>query len=88
MQRLENQVARYKSAAETAEKSEEELKGEKRKLQREVRKDRALGGGGGGEEGTGEIAVESWRLRGGRAAERGPAGQGGGRGTETVAEEC
>ncbi|XP_037075415.1 leucine-rich repeat flightless-interacting protein 2-like isoform X2 [Pollicipes pollicipes] len=37
VQRLENQVARYKSAAETAEKSEEELKGEKRKLQRELR---------------------------------------------------
>ncbi|XP_043242108.1 flocculation protein FLO11-like isoform X2 [Amphibalanus amphitrite] len=37
VQRLENQVARYKAAAETAEKAEEELKGEKRKLQRELR---------------------------------------------------
>ena len=41
VQRLENQVARYKAAAETAEKSEEELKGEKRKLQREVRTESA-----------------------------------------------
>ncbi|KAE8750638.1 hypothetical protein FOCC_FOCC002618 [Frankliniella occidentalis] len=34
--RLESQVIRYKSAAETAEKVEDELKVEKRKLQREV----------------------------------------------------
>lgn len=34
--RLESQVVRYKSAAETAEKVEDELKLEKRKLQREV----------------------------------------------------
>ncbi|XP_063974488.1 leucine-rich repeat flightless-interacting protein 2 isoform X1 [Diachasmimorpha longicaudata] len=35
--RLESQVIRYKSAAETSEKAEDELKVEKRKLQREVR---------------------------------------------------
>ncbi|XP_074858172.1 leucine-rich repeat flightless-interacting protein 1 isoform X29 [Carettochelys insculpta] len=35
--RLEGQVARYKSAAENAEKIEDELKAEKRKLQRELR---------------------------------------------------
>lgn len=34
--RLETQVIRYKSAAEVSEKSEEALKAEKRKLQREV----------------------------------------------------
>lgn len=34
--RLESQVIRYKSAAEISEKSEEALKAEKRKLQREV----------------------------------------------------
>ena len=34
--RLESQVKRYKNAAETSEKNEEELKAEKRKLQREV----------------------------------------------------
>lgn len=34
--RLESQVIRYKSAAEVSEKSEEVLKAEKRKLQREV----------------------------------------------------
>lgn len=34
--RLEGQVTRYKSAAENAEKVEDELKAEKRKLQREV----------------------------------------------------
>lgn len=34
--RLEGQVMRYKSAAENAEKVEDELKAEKRKLQREV----------------------------------------------------
>ena len=34
--RLESQVIRYKSAAEVSEKSEEALKLEKRKLQREV----------------------------------------------------
>lgn len=34
--RLEGQVGRYKSAAENAEKVEDELKAEKRKLQREV----------------------------------------------------
>lgn len=34
--RLESQVVRYKSAAETSEKLEGELKLEKRKLQREV----------------------------------------------------
>lgn len=37
MARLESQVIRYKSASETAEKVEDELKVEKRKLQREVR---------------------------------------------------
>lgn len=36
MARLETQVARYRSAAETSEKAEDELKAEKRKLQREV----------------------------------------------------
>lgn len=36
MTRLEGQVTRYKSAAENAEKVEDELKAEKRKLQREV----------------------------------------------------
>ncbi|XP_058155821.1 leucine-rich repeat flightless-interacting protein 1 isoform X40 [Dasypus novemcinctus] len=35
--RLEGQVSRYKSAAENAEKIEDELKAEKRKLQRELR---------------------------------------------------
>ncbi|XP_054555445.1 leucine-rich repeat flightless-interacting protein 1 [Talpa occidentalis] len=35
--RLESQVSRYKSAAESAEKIEDELKAEKRKLQRELR---------------------------------------------------
>lgn len=35
--RLEAQVTRYKSAAENAEKVEDELKVEKRKLQREVK---------------------------------------------------
>ncbi|XP_078008210.1 leucine-rich repeat flightless-interacting protein 2 isoform X3 [Phascolarctos cinereus] len=35
--RLEGQVARYKSAAENAEKVEDELKADKRKLQRELR---------------------------------------------------
>uniref|UniRef100_A0A8C5U182 Uncharacterized protein n=1 Tax=Malurus cyaneus samueli TaxID=2593467 RepID=A0A8C5U182_9PASS len=34
--RLEGQVARYKTAAENAERVEDELKAEKRKLQREV----------------------------------------------------
>ena len=34
--RLESQVSRYKLAAENAEKIEDELKAEKRKLQREV----------------------------------------------------
>lgn len=34
--RLEGQVLRYKTAAENAEKVEDELKAEKRKLQREV----------------------------------------------------
>ncbi|NWI54990.1 LRRF2 protein, partial [Calyptomena viridis] len=34
--RLEGQVARYKNAAENAEKVEDELKAEKRKLQREA----------------------------------------------------
>lgn len=36
MTRLEGQVTRYKSSAENAEKVEDELKAEKRKLQREV----------------------------------------------------
>ena len=36
MTRLEGQVVRYKSAAENAEKVEDELKAEKRKMQREV----------------------------------------------------
>uniref|UniRef100_A0A3P8WGJ3 Uncharacterized protein n=1 Tax=Cynoglossus semilaevis TaxID=244447 RepID=A0A3P8WGJ3_CYNSE len=35
--RLEGQVTRYKAAAENAEKVEDELKAEKRKLQRELR---------------------------------------------------
>lgn len=35
--RLEGQVTRYKSAAENAEKIEDDLKAEKRKLQRELR---------------------------------------------------
>lgn len=35
--RLEGQVSRYKSASENAEKVEDELKAEKRKLQRELR---------------------------------------------------
>ncbi|MEQ2182216.1 Leucine-rich repeat flightless-interacting protein 2, partial [Goodea atripinnis] len=35
--RLEGQVCRYKSASENAEKIEDELKVEKRRLQREVR---------------------------------------------------
>lgn len=35
--RLEGQVARYKTAAENAERVEDELKAEKRKLQRELR---------------------------------------------------
>ncbi|NWI05228.1 LRRF2 protein, partial [Tichodroma muraria] len=35
--RLEGQFARYKNAAENAEKVEDELKAEKRKLQRELR---------------------------------------------------
>lgn len=39
--RLEGQVMRYKTAAENSEKVEDELKAEKRKLQREV----AEGGG-------------------------------------------
>ena len=34
---MESQVVRYKTAAETAERAEEELKTERRKLQREVR---------------------------------------------------
>lgn len=34
--RLESQVIRYKTASEAAEKAEDELKMEKRKLQREV----------------------------------------------------
>lgn len=34
--RLEGQATRYKSAAENAEKIEDDLKAEKRKLQREV----------------------------------------------------
>jgi hypothetical protein len=37
--RLETQVTRYRTAAETSEKSEDELKAEKRKLQREVKHD-------------------------------------------------
>lgn len=36
MLRLEGQVVRYKTAAENAERIEDELKAEKRKLQREV----------------------------------------------------
>ena len=35
--RLESQVVRYRTASETAEKAEEELKTERRKLQRELR---------------------------------------------------
>lgn len=34
--RLETQVTRYRASTETLEKSEDELKAEKRKLQREV----------------------------------------------------
>lgn len=34
--RLEGQVSRYKTAADNSEKIEDELKAEKRKLQREV----------------------------------------------------
>lgn len=34
--RLEGQVSRYKASADTSEKIEDELKAEKRKLQREV----------------------------------------------------
>lgn len=34
--RLESQVIRFQTAAETAERSEEELKTDRRKLQREV----------------------------------------------------
>lgn len=34
--RLEGQVSRYKASADNAEKIEDELKAEKRKLQREV----------------------------------------------------
>jgi len=37
--RLETQVTRYRTASETLEKSEDELKVEKRKLQREVKKE-------------------------------------------------
>lgn len=36
MARLESQVIRYKTASEAGEKAEDELKLEKRKLQREV----------------------------------------------------
>ena len=36
--RLEGQVSRYKSASDNSEKVEDELKAEKRKLQREVTK--------------------------------------------------
>ena len=36
MARLDSQVIRFKTAAETAERSEEELKTERRKMQREV----------------------------------------------------
>lgn len=35
--RLDNQVSRYKSSADTSEKLEDELKSDKRKLQRELR---------------------------------------------------
>jgi hypothetical protein len=35
--RLESQVVRFQTAAETAERSEEDLKSERRKLQREVK---------------------------------------------------
>lgn len=35
--RLEGQVSRYKASADNAEKVEDELKAEKRKLQREVK---------------------------------------------------
>ncbi|NWU69454.1 LRRF2 protein, partial [Pterocles burchelli] len=38
--RLEGQVARYKTAAENAERVEDELKAEKRKLQREATLDK------------------------------------------------
>lgn len=46
--RLEGQVMRYKTAAENAEKVEDELKAEKRKLQREVagRPEEAVWNGG------------------------------------------
>ena len=37
MARLETQVVRFRTASETAERAEEELKTERRKLQREVR---------------------------------------------------
>ena len=37
MARLESQVIRFKTAAETAEQSEESLKTERRKMQRELR---------------------------------------------------
>lgn len=40
--RLESQVIRYKSAAEASEKAEDELKVEKRKLQREVSRSSTL----------------------------------------------
>lgn len=40
--RLEGQVTRYKTAADAAEKVEDELKVEKRKLQREVTFDMQL----------------------------------------------
>lgn len=40
--RSETQVIRYKSTAEAAEKSEAELKVERRKLQREVRKNKLI----------------------------------------------
>lgn len=36
--RLEGQVSRYKTAADNSEKVEDELKAEKRKLQREVKR--------------------------------------------------
>lgn len=42
IQRLDNQVLRYKSAAEIAEKAEEELKQERRKLQRELRESHSV----------------------------------------------
>jgi len=40
--RLETQVTRFRVAAETSEKSEDELKAEKRKLQRELREIKQL----------------------------------------------